>query len=132
VKVGELFQSRFLRADDLGRSHVRVTIEKVAIEAMHGSRKPVLYFRGKSKGLVVNQTRARSLTKVLATDETEAWVGCQVSLYVDSIETSDETTGRKRRVQMICVDERPESALRPRRDGEPATGPLTAADVKRW
>ena len=135
AKIGELFKSKYLRAEDLGAGRVRVTIEQVAIEHLHGSRKPVLYFQGKTKGLVVNQTRARSLARVLASEETNDWIGCQVTIYADSITTTDEQTGRPRRVRMICIDERPESALRPRREGEPTPPPgkpLTAEDVKRW
>jgi hypothetical protein len=134
AKVGDLFHSKYLRADDLGTHRVRVTIAQVAIELMHGGKKPVLYFHGKSKGLVLNQTRAHSLARVLASDETNDWVGCQVTLYVDGITATDEH-GRARRVRMICIDERPESALRPKREGEaepPAGPPLRAEDVAKW
>lgn len=136
AKVRDLFQSRFLRADDLGTARVRVTIEQVAIEAMHGSKKPVLYFRGKTKGLVINQTRALSLSRVLESEETDDWVGCQVTIYVADSQVVDLQTGRKRKVPMICVDERPDSALHPRRTETPApeagpAKPMKADDV-RW
>lgn len=132
AKVRDLFQSRFLRAEDLGTSRVRVTIEDVRIESLHGSKKPVLYFRNKQRGLVLNQTRAKSLARVLASDETDDWIGCQVTLYSGSAEVTDDH-GRTRTVRMICVDERPDSALRPLREGEPesAPKPVKSNDV-RW
>jgi hypothetical protein len=108
AKVSDLFQSRFLRADDLGDHRVKVTIDQVRVEPLHGGRKPVLYFRGKSKGLILNATRARALATILGTEETDEWIGSTVTLYADGATVYDEHN-RARRVRMICVDAAPRS-----------------------
>jgi hypothetical protein len=131
AKIRDLFQSRFLRADDLGTGRARVLIEAVRVESLHGTKKPVVYFRGKHKALVLNQTRARQIATVLGSEETDDWIGCMVSLYVGGATVNDEDSGQQRRVRMICVDERPDSAQR-RPAPDPPGKPLTAEDVPKW
>jgi hypothetical protein len=47
-----------------------------------GETKPVLYFVGKKKGLVLNKTNATKLSAAYG-DETDEWAGKDVILYPD-------------------------------------------------
>ena len=85
MKISGAFPSKYLKAADLGNRSVTVTIDKCLIENVgseSGSEehKPVLYFRGKEKGLVLNKTNAESIAYVYG-DETEAWAGKAVEMF---------------------------------------------------
>jgi len=86
VKISDAFPSRYLKASDLPHP-VTVHIDQVKMEDVDGSGhpdnfKPCLYFRDKSKGMVLNKTNAFLLKSVLG-NETEEWYGQTVSIYVD-------------------------------------------------
>jgi hypothetical protein len=86
VKIGTAF-SQYLKHEDLGGRNVLVTIERVEIEEIKSEtgkeQKPVVYFLGKGKGLILNRTNADSIASILGTDETDDWQGQQVVLYTD-------------------------------------------------
>jgi len=86
-KVGEAFPSKWLKADDLqGRACV-VTISRLASEDVgDDTEKPVLYFAGKAKGLVLNKTNANIIAEVLGTDEMNDWRGRAITLYPTRVE----------------------------------------------
>ncbi len=84
MKISGAFPSKYLKAADLGNRSVTVTIEKVVMENVgqegQGEEyKPVLYFQGKSKGMVLNKTNAEAIAYVHG-DETDAWLGKPVEL----------------------------------------------------
>lgn len=80
MKISDLFPSRYLRATDLGTKEHRVTIGVVRLEEMAGKRKPVVYFEGAKKGLVLNRTNALAIARLYG-DDTDAWPGKKVVLY---------------------------------------------------
>jgi hypothetical protein len=51
----------------------------------------VLYFVGKSKGVVLNKTNARKVTELAGTDETDDWAGVQVVLFAAMVEFQGDT-----------------------------------------
>ena len=78
----ELFPSRYVRhADLLGRTST-VVIESVALEDVgdEDKRKPVIHFRGKQKGLVLNATNYNIIADAYG-DETDDWAGQPIELY---------------------------------------------------
>jgi hypothetical protein len=83
MRTSEVFPSRFLKGADLHGREMVVTIEKVAIENLpDGKRKPVVRFKGRSQGLVLNKTCAAALEHGCGLgDETSAWVGKRVVIY---------------------------------------------------
>jgi hypothetical protein len=86
MKVGAMFPSNYLKADDLGAKKVTVTMTEVKLEVMpQGDKeeKPVLYFRNSKKGLVLNVTNAHTIAEAYG-DDTDGWKGKQVILYVDN------------------------------------------------
>jgi hypothetical protein len=86
MKIGAAFPSKYLRAADIpeGRQ-LRLTIDHVVVENVAGNsdpddEKPVLYFQGKTKGVVLNKTNANIISAAYG-DETEEWSGKGIILF---------------------------------------------------
>lgn len=81
-----MFPSKYLNTGDLGTARPVVVIESLKQEEVgqddEKEKKWVLYFRGKEKGLTLNQTNRDALMNLLG-DETENWLGQAIRLYVD-------------------------------------------------
>lgn len=86
MKIGSAFPGSYLKADELGRARPVVTIRTVKMEDIGSDTKPVLYFDGKEKGLVLNKTNSSMITEIIGSDETEHWTGHQVQLYVTKVD----------------------------------------------
>jgi hypothetical protein len=86
MRIGQAYPSKYLKACDLPDGKmVGVTIDHVQIENVAGNdnpddEKPVLYFVGKGKGMVLNKTNANTITAGYG-DETEDWHGKPVLLF---------------------------------------------------
>lgn len=83
----DLFPSRYLTGEDLGGQDVTATIRRLDVEEMgkldkkgETAQKPVLYFDGLGKGLVLNKTNALTIAKMYG-DVVEDWRGHAVTLY---------------------------------------------------
>jgi hypothetical protein len=75
---------RYLKSVHLQGKRATVKIERVAIEELHPrpgkvERAPVVYFEGKSKGLILSATNQRTLARLFGDDMT-ACVGKTVTL----------------------------------------------------
>lgn len=93
----------FIYAFDLQGQDVTVTIEKVTGGELTGaggkkSKKPLCYFKGKSKPLALNATNCRTIAGMYGND-TEEWIGKQITLF-----PSTTTFGSE---QMECIRIRP-------------------------
>ena len=80
--IASTFPSTYLRTVDLGDHKVEVTIDHLKLEDVgnDGERKPVLYFSGKDKGVVLNKTRAAAVTEIAGTDDYSKWAGVKIVL----------------------------------------------------
>lgn len=88
MKIGQAFPSKYLKAADLaGKSHA-LSILGVKIENVGGADneedKPVMYFNGKQKGVVLNRTNAMAVAAKYG-DDTESWVDKDVLVYPDTV-----------------------------------------------
>lgn len=81
MKIGSAFPGAYLKAADLDGKRVGVIIDKVEMEDIGGENKPILHFKGKERGLVLNKTNANSITFIVGSDETDQWVGKRIVLY---------------------------------------------------
>lgn len=81
MRVGSMFPGNFLKAADLNGRRVVVQIDRVAEEDLGSEKKPVLWFTGKDRGLVLNKTNANAITDLFGTDETEDWHGRYITIY---------------------------------------------------
>ncbi len=81
AKLNDLFPSRFLSAADLQGQEVIATIDRVEIEKFDDdAQKPIVYFQGKTKGLVCNKTNFKSIA-LFAGDDTDGWPGAIIILF---------------------------------------------------
>lgn len=110
MRVNSAFPSKYLKAEDLGEARLVVTIDRVTVEAIgqdSKDKKPIVYFRGKEKGLALNKTNAKSISKILGTDETDDWSGGQIGIY------QTETDFQGDRVACIRVFTPPKNGKKP-------------------
>jgi len=82
MKVSEAFPSKYLKAVDLQKKAINVTITKVETEELGNDLKLVAYFNGAKKGLVLNKTNSQLIASGFG-DETNNWAGAEVILYPD-------------------------------------------------
>ena len=80
MDINSMFPGSYLKAADLQGRTVPCIIEKVQIEDIGGEDKPVIYFAGKDRGLVLNKTNA-GIIVAIAGPETDNWPGTKLKLY---------------------------------------------------
>lgn len=84
-KVSEMVQSKYLRKEDID-DDTPATIKGVRLEDLgkedSKEQRWVIYFKQLQKGMVLNVTTIRVLESAYG-DDTDAWVGKQILLYVD-------------------------------------------------
>ena len=81
----EIFPGRFLKATDLDSKAVTMTIERVVQEELDEQVKAVVYFRGKSKGLVLNATNYDAIADNHGV-QTDDWPGVEIELYPTTVQ----------------------------------------------
>lgn len=91
--VGQLFPSRFLKAeDDFEEGETKtLTIDRWEQEELgrgqNKETKPVLYFKEINKGLVLNKTNAAIIAETLNLGTLEEWVGKQITLFTMEVDS---------------------------------------------
>ena len=80
MRISDQFPSDYLRAVDLDGREITVTMAKVEMETIGEDTKPVLYFEGKEKGMVLNKTNAGSIVNLYG-DDTDEWKGEDITLF---------------------------------------------------
>jgi hypothetical protein len=80
MNINEAYPSNFLKATDLQGKEPTVIISHVKKEEVGDGEKPVIYFSGKEKGIVLNKTNATNIADIYG-PETDAWSGKAVTLF---------------------------------------------------
>jgi hypothetical protein len=106
MKISSAFPSSYLKAADLDGRTVSVKIDRVEMETVGDDSKPVLYFQGKDKGVVLNKTNANNIVALFG-DDTDDWVGQEVSLYPAMVDFQG------RSVEAIRIKPRPAKKAAP-------------------
>lgn len=78
--ISQAYPSKYVSAADLKGESKIVTMTVVETEKIGEDQKPVLYFRGTDKGLVLNKTNASKIAEIYG-DDTEDWRDQQVVLF---------------------------------------------------
>lgn len=88
MNINEAFPSKYLKAADIPEGRrVTVTINSVAMELVSRTdKRPVIYFEGKTKGMVLNKTNSKMISRIAKSDDTDNWIGVQISLYAAEVE----------------------------------------------
>ncbi len=113
--IHDAFPSNYLKASDLQGSQPVVTIDRVEVEPVGRQRemKPVLYFLGKEKGMVLNKTNATKIAQLVGSPNTEEWHGMRVRLFSTMVEFSGD------QVEAVRVKAAPPQAARPVQQAPP-------------
>ena len=93
ANINDAFPSNYLKASDLQGSQPVVTIDRIGFEPVGQKRemKPVLFFAGKDKGMVLNKTNAKNIAHLVGSFETNDWPGFRIRLYTANVEFQGET-----------------------------------------
>lgn len=91
MDIRDAFPSKYFNAGDLDGKDKRLVIGQVVLENIQGTMKPVIYFHGHDKALVLNVTNSRTIEKMYG-PETAAWLGKPITLYTAEIEFKGEVT----------------------------------------
>jgi hypothetical protein len=93
VNINDAFPSNYLKASDLGESQPVVTIDRVELEPVGRTKemKPVIYFAGKQKGIVLNKTNSKKIAEIASSADTDDWHGVQIRLFATEVDFQGET-----------------------------------------
>jgi hypothetical protein len=80
MKGSDVYPSNYLKAADLQGKEIKVYIERVEMGEIGDDRKPILYFQGKTKGVVLNKTNWNNIAYAYG-DESDDWFGKAVILF---------------------------------------------------
>lgn len=109
MQKGDVFKSKYLRGDDIGEAEVAVIIADVVPEIVVEGEdpKPVMYFKGKEKGMVINSGNWDALAYAYG-DESDNWKGKSAVIYT-IIGTFQGKTGHWLRIKAKKAAKRVES-----------------------
>ncbi len=89
MRISQEYPSKYLKAGDLGGQdrtvRIRACVKEELGQGSEKESKPVLYFEGHTKGLVCNKTNAVAVAEAYG-DDTEAWTGRDIVLFVLNVE----------------------------------------------
>ena len=78
--VSKAFPSEYLKSGDIGNKQVRVVIERVEMRDVGDDHKPVVFFKNKEKGVVLNVTNASAIAQYYG-DDMDSWAGHEIILF---------------------------------------------------
>ena len=135
MRISVAFPSKYLKAADLQGQRVRVRVSHIDMEAMQAGEddKPVVYFVGKVKGLVLNRTNADAIA-IVHGDETDNWHGHEIELFETTVSYQGRSmpgirvhvprAPQQRAAPIAPVQVAPPSRLNGMPPGQPAAVPV--------
>lgn len=90
MKVSNVFSGDTLKAADLQGHEPTVVIASVEMKKFDNGNKLVITFQGKKKALVCNKTNSNRIAYMYG-DETEDWIGKEITLYTDLVDFQGST-----------------------------------------
>ena len=90
MNINDVFPSNFLKASDLNGRKLKLIIASIEMTDIGSDKKPVIFFEGKQKGLVLNKTKASVLASIWS-PETNGWIGKEVAIYPTKVQFQGQT-----------------------------------------
>lgn len=90
MRISDAFPSTYLKAADLRGQNVNVVMSHVNMEEVGDGHKPIVYFQGKDKGLVLNKTNANNIVAAYGED-TDDWAGGKLILFPAMVDFQGKT-----------------------------------------
>lgn len=120
MNINSAFPSKFLKAADAEEDLI-VTIARVKVENVGAQgkdeQKPVVYFKEQSKGMVLNKTNAKMITKIAKSEDTDEWTGVQLRIIATEVEFQGDL------VMSLRVRELKKAATKPATENMTAEAP---------
>ena len=93
MNINEAFPSKYLKASDIPEEGLTVIISKVEEEEVGRDKevRPILYFQGEEKGIVLNKTNATNISKLYGY-ETDEWAGKKVQIGTAWVDFNGQST----------------------------------------
>jgi arabinogalactan endo-1,4-beta-galactosidase len=110
MRISTAFPSEYLKAADLQGHNIRVVIDRVEMRDIGGDEKPVLFFQGKEKGVVLNKTNSTNIA-IAYGDETDEWTGKEVILFEAMVDFQGRSVAAIR-IRPPAAKDRPKPALK--------------------
>jgi hypothetical protein len=82
--VSQLYPRRFATGEDLAGKTPTLPVRTVTMEKVGPVRKPVIWFHGAQKGIVLTASLARDIRDILG-DDTDGWINQPVTLHTKRI-----------------------------------------------
>ena len=122
MNINDAFPSQYLKASDLQGRVVQVTIDRCEYANVGKSqeRKPILFFAGKEKGLILNKTNVNALLKMGLSPDTEEWGGIKIALVATEVEFQGDMVPAIRIKPPIAASKKP-VAVAPVEEGDDET-----------
>jgi hypothetical protein len=109
MNIDAAFPSSWLKAADLQGKQVKVIMERIEMQDIGDDHKPVLYFQGKEKGLVLNKTNANNIKDAYGS-ETSDWFGKPLVIFPTKVDFS----GRRVDAIRVRAPDEPETRQAPK------------------
>lgn len=96
MKLSEMFPSNLLKAQDVldAGGEMVLTIEKVELKEFEGDKgketKPIIYFN-ENKQMVCNKTNGNLIAELYG-DDTDGWIGKEITLVVREVDFQGKST----------------------------------------
>ncbi len=90
MRISNAFPSEYLKAADLDGRSVKVLMDRVEMRDIGGDHKPILFFQGKDKGMVLNKTNANNIALAYG-DDTDEWAGKEIVLFEAMVDFQGKT-----------------------------------------
>jgi hypothetical protein len=107
-----LFDREYIAAFDLAGKDLTVTITRVegrVLTSIRGkSLKPVIWFEGNVRPLVLNKTNSKTVATLYG-NQTEEWIGKKITLYATTTTAGDQGVVDCIRVRPVMPSEKPAS-----------------------
>jgi hypothetical protein len=128
MDMNQVFPGNHLKATDLQGREVTVTIHEIVMEEVGSEQeeKPVVYFLGKQKGLVLNKTNNQTIMDLYGS-ESDNWIGQKIVLFP----TQTDFGGKQVpciRVKISAPQQQPSPQSTVQHGPKPAMQPITEAD----
>lgn len=93
MNINEAFPSKYLKASDIPEEGRVCVISRVDEEEVGRDKevRPILYFEGVEKGVVLNKTNATNISKLYGF-ETDDWVGKKVMIGTAWVDFNGQST----------------------------------------
>jgi hypothetical protein len=91
MNINQAFPRKYAVGQDIDGKQPTLAIRAVTLEQMgeDGEKKPVIWFTGAKKGVVLNKTMARAIANIYG-PETDGWIGKYVTLYSEFVRAFGE------------------------------------------